>query len=112
LPAGKREVVQRALTGLFARLAETAGGRTALVLRLERKPVLIRTREGDVRRDFLMLALSQQGGLPAEEQSRISQGDAGVAGGCARLLRDMGAFVRFVALPGGLETRVFLPTGA
>jgi signal recognition particle receptor subunit beta len=110
LPSGPRATVQRALTGLLGRLAETAGGRSSLVLRFERKPVLIRTREGDVRRDFLMLAVSQQGGVTPDEQSRISHGDAAVAGGCARLLRDMGAFVRFVALPGGLETRVFLPT--
>jgi signal recognition particle receptor subunit beta len=110
LPSGPRPIVQRALAGLFARLAETAGGRSALVLRFERKPVLLRTREGDVRRDFLMLAIKQQGGVPADEQSRISQGDASVVGGAARMLRELGAFVRFVALPGGLETRVFLPT--
>ena len=110
LPSGPRPIVQRALTALFSRLAETAGGRSALILRFERKPVLLRTREGEVRRDFLMLSLSQQGGVPADEQSRISQGEATVVGGAARLLRDLGAFVRFVALPNGLETRVFLPT--
>src|SRR5262245_23024620 len=74
LPSGSPPLVQRALTALLGRLAETAGGRSSLILRSERKPVLIRTREGDVRRDFLMVAVSQQGGVPADEQTRITQG--------------------------------------
>ena len=68
-------------------------------------------RDGEVKRDFLMLALAHTGNLSAEDQQRIIQGaDPGPLGQATRLVREMGGFVRFAPLPGGaLETRVFLP---
>jgi hypothetical protein len=84
---------------------------SAIVMRTERKPVLLRSRDGEVKRDFLMLALGHGASLSAEEQQRILQGaDPGPLGQAYRLVREMGGFLRFAPLPGGaLETRVFLP---
>jgi hypothetical protein len=82
------------------------------VLRSERKPVLLRGKDGQqVKRDFLMLAVSHGGNLTPEDQQRILQGsDASPLGEACRLVREMGGFVRFAPLPaGGLETRLFLP---
>ena len=80
-------------------------------MRCERKPVLLRGPEGEVRKEFLMIALAHNGTLSAEDQQRIVQGlDDGPLGQASRLFREMGGFVRFAPLPGGtLETRVFLP---
>jgi hypothetical protein len=86
-------------------------GSTA-VLRSEKKPVLLRSKDGQqVKRDFLMLAVSHGGSLSAEEQQRILQGgDSSPLGEACRLVREMGGFVRFAPLAsGGLETRLFLP---
>ena len=82
-----------------------------LAIRCERKAVLLRTREGEARKDFVMLGLAQAGTLGPEEQQRIIHGsDGGPLGEAARLVRGLGGFVRFAPLPGGgLETRVFLP---
>jgi hypothetical protein len=73
--------------------------------------VLLRTREGEMRKEFLMVGLGQAGTLSAEAQQRIVHGsDDGPLGQAARLVRGLGGFVRFAPLPGGgLETRVFLP---
>jgi hypothetical protein len=80
-------------------------------VRCERKAVLLRTREGEVRKEFVMLGLAQAGTLSVEEQQRIVHGaDDGALGQAARLVRGLGGFVRFAPIPtGGLETRVFLP---
>ena len=80
---------------------------------MREKPVLLRSKDGDVKRDFLMLALAHTGSLSADEQQRIVQGaDAGVLGQATRSIRELGGFVRFAPLPGGaLEARVFLPLG-
>ena len=45
-----------------------------LAMRCERKAVLLRTREGEVRKEFLMLGLGQSGTLTVEEQQRIIHG--------------------------------------
>jgi len=82
-----------------------------LAMRCERKVVLLRTREGEMRKEFVMLGLGQAGTISVEEQQRIIHGaDDGALGQAARLVRGLGGFVRFAPLPGGgLETRVFLP---
>jgi hypothetical protein len=93
----------------------TDGGHPAGVLsmRCERKPVLLKTREGEVKRDFLMFALAHAARVSPEAQQEIVQGrGAGALGDMTRLARQLGGFVRFAPLPGGgLETRVFLPAG-
>jgi hypothetical protein len=103
--------LRRALTALLHGLAMSLPPRSVVAIRAERKPVLLRGRDGEVKRDFLMLALSHGASLSAEEQQRMLQGnDPGPLGEAYRLVREMGGFLRFAPLPGGaLETRVFLP---
>jgi signal recognition particle receptor subunit beta len=104
--------LRRAASALLNGIAAFCPPGSAIVLRSERKPVLLRGRNGETRRDFLMLALGHGGSLSSEEQQRLLQGqDPGPLGEACRLVRQMGGFVRFAPLPGGvLETRVFLPT--
>jgi signal recognition particle receptor subunit beta len=104
-------VLKRAASALFNGLAAVTAPGSAIVLRSERKPVLLRSKDGEVKRDFLMLALSHGAALSSDEQQRVLQGAApGPLGDAQRLVREMGGFVRFAPLPGGaLETRVFLP---
>jgi signal recognition particle receptor subunit beta len=107
-PAGLR----RALGGLLQGLAGTVTPSSAVVMRAEKKPVLLRGRDGsEARRDFLMVALTHAAGLDEAEQQRILKGaDPGPLGQAQRLVREMGGFMRFAPLPGGsVETRVFLP---
>jgi hypothetical protein len=104
-------ILKRAASALLNGLAAVTAPGSAIVLRSERKPVLLRSKDGEVKRDFLMLALSHGATLSADEQQRVLQGAApGPLGDAHRLVREMGGFVRFAPLPGGaLETRVFLP---
>jgi hypothetical protein len=81
-------------------------------VRCERRPVLLKNRDGsELRRDFLMLAVQHPGVVDAAQQQRILQGThAGPLGESCRLVREMGGFVRFAPLPGeAMETRLFLP---
>jgi signal recognition particle receptor subunit beta len=111
-PPRPAAAVPDVLAGVLEGVAATSAPRTSVGLRCERKPVLMRGREGEVRQDFLMLAVSHQGSLPADQQQLVMDGVAGGAlGGAARRVRELGGFVRFAPLPGGaLETRLFLPT--
>jgi hypothetical protein len=104
--------LKRAASALFQGLAMATTHGTGIAVRSERKPVLLRTREGEVKRDFLMLAATHATTLTLEAQQRVLQGaDSGPLGDVYRLVREMGGFVRFAPLPGGaLETRLFLPT--
>jgi signal recognition particle receptor subunit beta len=103
--------LKRAACALLNGLAALSAPGSAIVLRSERKPVLLRGKDGQVKRDFLMLALTHGAALSADEQQRVLQGAApGPLGDAHRMVREMGGFVRFAPLPGGaLETRVFLP---
>jgi hypothetical protein len=103
--------LRQALAGAVEGLVTSAQPGTQLSLRCERKPVLLKGRDGEVKRDFLMLALAHTGNLSSDDQQRVMQGtDAGPLGQASRLFREMGGFIRFAPLPGGaLETRVFLP---
>jgi hypothetical protein len=111
LPSCPPLALRQALVGTVEGLVTAAFRGTQLSLRCERKPVLLKGRDGEVKRDFLMLALAHTGSLSAEDQQRVVQGtDPGPLGQATRLFREMGGFVRFAPLPGGaLETRVFLP---
>ena len=103
--------LHRALAETFEGLAGAITPHSQVFVRCERKPVLFRGPEGEVKKDFLMVALAHDGTLSAQDQQRIVQGlDDGPLGQASRLFREMGGFVRFAPLPGGtLETRVFLP---
>jgi mutual gliding-motility protein MglA len=107
-PAGLRRAVGLLVQGIAAVVAPATG----ILVRAERKPVLLRGRDGsEVKRDFLMLALTHAGGLLEADQQRILKGgDPGTLGDAHRQVREMGGFMRFAPLAGGaLETRVFLP---
>jgi signal recognition particle receptor subunit beta len=103
--------LRRALAALLHGVAAACPPGSSIVVRSERKPVLLRSKEGEVKRDFLMLALTHPAGLQPEDQQRILQGgDPGPLGEAHRLVREMGGFIRFAPLPGAsLETRIFLP---
>jgi signal recognition particle receptor subunit beta len=111
LPRCSPAVLHRAATSLLSGIASSSARGSSIVLRSERKPVLLRSKGGEVKRDFLMLALSHGAMLSPDDQQRILQGtDQGPFGEAYRLVREMGGFLRFAPLPGGaLETRVFLP---
>jgi len=111
LPSCPPLALRQALAGAVEGLVTSAHPGTQLSLRCERKPVLLKGRDGEVKRDFLMLALAHTGNLSPDDQQRVMQGtDAGPLGQASRLFREMGGFIRFAPLPGGaLETRVFLP---
>jgi hypothetical protein len=109
-PKGPTDELERALSALFSGVASAAPPRSAFTVHADRKAVVLRGRDGEQRRDFLLVAVRQAGGPTAEEQTRIAAGDPGLYGGSARRLREMGGFVRFVPAEGGLEMRVFLPT--
>jgi signal recognition particle receptor subunit beta len=107
-PAGLKRAGATLLQGLAPRIAPGS----TLAVRAERKPVLLRGRDGqEQRRDFLMLAFTHSAGLTEEDQQRILKGgDKGPLGEAYRLVREMGGFLRFAPLPAAmLETRVFLP---
>ena len=104
--------VRRAVVALLDGVSIVSPSGSTALLRSERKPVLLRGKDGQqVRREFLMLAVTHGGELTPEDQQRILQGgDPGPLGETCRLVREMGGFIRFAPLPcGGLETRVFLP---
>ena len=103
--------LRRAAAALLHGIAVACPPGSSIVVRSERKPVLLRGRDGEVKRDFLMLALGHGASLSVEDQQRMLKGaDPGPLGEAYRLVREMGGFVRFAPLPGGaLETRVFLP---
>jgi mutual gliding-motility protein MglA len=103
--------LQRVLISTLQALSTSCAPGSQLSIRCERKPVLLRSKDGEVRRDFLMLGLAHTGTLSPEDQQKIAQGtDQTPLGLAARQYRELGGFVRFAPLPGGaLEARVFLP---
>ncbi len=112
LPRCSPASLRRALAGLLQGLAVVVAPRSAIVLRAEKKPVLLRGKDGgEMKRDFLMIAATHAGGLAEGDQQRVLRGaDTGPLGETQRLVREMGGFIRFAPLPGGaLETRLFLP---
>jgi signal recognition particle receptor subunit beta len=111
-PACPPLALQRALAATVEGLAGAALPGSLVRVRCERKPVVLRSRDGETRRDFLIVALAHNGTLTAEAREKIVAGqDAGPLGMASRLLREMGGFLRFSSLPSGaLEARVFLPT--
>jgi signal recognition particle receptor subunit beta len=112
LPRCSPDGLRRAVAGLVQGLAAAVAPATAIRIRAERKPVLLRGRDGrEERRDFLMLALTYSGALSeAQQQTLVAGKEPGPLGEAQRLVRAMGGFLRFAPLPGGSqETRVFLP---
>jgi signal recognition particle receptor subunit beta len=112
LPRCPPASLKRAVASLLQGLTSSVSPGSELAVRAERKPVLLRGRDGrELRRDFLMIAFTHAAGLTDEDQRRILKGaDKGRFGEAYRLVREMGGFLRFAPLPEAkLETRVFLP---
>ncbi len=104
--------VARALAGLLEGVAALASPGSGVRVRAERKPVLLRGRDGsEEKRDFFMLAATHPGVLSPEQQQRALQGaDGGPIGAACRTVKELRGFVRFAPLSGGgLETRFFIP---
>ena len=100
-----------AVAALLQGISAASAPGTATVLRCEKKPVLLKSANGEVKKDFVMLAIAHGGAFTNDDQLRILRGaDSGPLGETFRLVREMGGFLRFAPLPGGgLETRLFLP---
>lgn len=100
-----------AVAALLQGISSASSPGTATVLRCEKKPVLLKSSSGEVKKDFLMLAVAHGDAFSNDDQLRILRGaDTGPLGETYRLVREMGGFLRFAPLPGGgLETRLFLP---
>ncbi|HLA78491.1 MAG TPA: hypothetical protein VJU18_13005 [Vicinamibacteria bacterium] len=112
LPQTPRVELERALSGIFKEVVFASPPRSVLGVKCERRPVVVRGRGGESRREFLALSLTGSGSLPTEVQVLVQQGDGTAMGGAAQLMRELGGFIRFAPTPdGGLETRVFLPAG-
>ncbi len=109
-PTCPTDELEHTLSALLSGVAAAAPPRSAFTVQADRKAVVLRSRDGEQRRDFVLLAVRQSGGPTADEQTRISAGDPGLYGGSARRLRELGGFIRFAPAAGGLEMRVFLPT--
>jgi signal recognition particle receptor subunit beta len=110
LPRCPTDLIKKAVQALVLGVSATAPGGSA-TLRCERKPVLLRGRNAEeIKREFLMVALTHAATLSANDQQRVLSGsDTGPLGDAWRVVREMGGFVRFAPLPSGLETRLFLP---
>jgi hypothetical protein len=104
-------VLRRIMRALLDGISGLAHGSTAS-LRSERKPVLLRGRDGsEIRKEFVMVAVSHPAVLSPAEQQQVVQGlRPGALGDACRGVRELGGFVRFAPLAGGaLETRLFFP---
>ncbi len=111
-PSVAPAVLARALAGLLEGVAALAAPGSGVRVRAERKPVLLRGRDGsEEKRDFFMLAATHPGVLSPEQQQRVLQGsDGGPIGAACRTVKELRGFVRFAPLSGGgLETRFFIP---
>jgi hypothetical protein len=106
-PAHVSKLVKAAVEGAAA-LAPA--GRISV--RSEKKPVLLKSRDGsETKRDFLMLMIAQPALIPVDEQQKIPTGaGSGPLGEAGKLVREVGGFTRFApTAAGGTETRFFLP---
>lgn len=106
-PAHVSKLLKAAVEGA-ASLAPSA----RITVRSERKPVLLKSRDGsETRREFLMLMVGQSALIPVEEQQKIPTGaGSGKLGEAGKLVREVGGFTRFApTVSGGTEARFFLP---
>jgi len=110
LPRCPTDLIKKAVSAMVLGVAATSPGGSG-TLRCEKKPVLLRGRNAEeIKREFLMVALTHAATLSANDQQRVLTGsDPGPLGEAWRVVREMGGFVRFAPLPSGLETRLFLP---
>ncbi len=106
-PAHVSKLVKAAVEGAAA-LAPSG----KISVRSEKKPVLLKSRDGtESKRDFLMLMIAQPTLIPVDEQQKIPTGaGSGALGEAGKLVREVGGFTRFAPTSsGGTEARFFLP---
>ncbi|MEO8499879.1 MAG: GTPase domain-containing protein [Vicinamibacteria bacterium] len=106
-PAHVSKLVKAAVEGAAAL---SPAGR--INIRTEKKPVLLKSRDGtESKRDFLMLMIAQPALIPVDEQQKIPTGaGSGALGEAGKLVREVGGFTRFAPTSaGGTEARFFLP---
>lgn len=106
-PAHVSKLVKAAVEGAAA-LAPSG----KISVRSEKKPVLLKSRDGtESKRDFLMLMVAQPALIPVDEQQKIPTGaGSGALGEAGKLVREVGGFTRFAPTSnGGTEARFFLP---
>ena len=106
-PAHVSKLVKAAVEGAAA--LSPAG---KISVRSEKKPVLLKSRDGtESKRDFLMLMIAQPALIPVDEQQKIPTGaGSGAMGEAGKLVREVGGFTRFAPTSGGgTEARFFLP---
>ena len=106
-PAHVSKLVKAAVEGAAA-LSPSA----KISVRSEKKPVLLKSRDGsETKRDFLMVMVAQGALIPVEEQQKIPAGSgSGSLGEAGKLVREVGGFTRFApTASGGTEARFFLP---
>ncbi len=111
-PRVPAQSLTQALTRLLEHVARQAPQGSSIEIRAERKPVLLKGRDGsEIKRDFLMLATAHPGELTAEQQQSALRGsDPGPLGQACSVVKNIGGFVRFAPLGGGRqETRFFVP---
>jgi signal recognition particle receptor subunit beta len=106
-PAHVSKLVKAAVEGAAA-LAPSG----KISVRSEKKPVLLKSRDGsESKRDFLMLMVAQPALIPVDQQQKIPTGaGSGALGEAGKLVREVGGFTRFAPTSnGGTEARFFLP---
>lgn len=106
-PAHVSKLVKAAVEGAAA--LAPAG---KISVRSEKKPVLLKSRDGsESKRDFLMLMIAQPALIPVDQQQKIPTGaGSGALGEAGKLVREVGGFTRFAPTSaGGTEARFFLP---
>jgi len=112
MPKASPDQIKKAVVSMLDGVSAAGVGGGQATLRCERKPVLLRGKNGEeLRREFLMVALAHDGKLSPEAQQKVLSGsDTGALGEAWRATREVGGFVRFSPLAsGGLETRLFIP---
>ena len=110
-PVAPPDELQGALRDLLAGAVATATARSSFTVQADRKSVVLKGRDGEQRRDFVLVSVKQSGGPSTEDQTRIAAGDPILFGGSPRRVRALGGFIRFFPTQGGVEMRVFLPAG-
>ncbi len=105
-PEHVSKLVKAAVEGAAA-LAPSA----RISLRSEKKPVLLKSRDGsESKRDFLMLMIAQPALIPVEEQQKIPSGaGTGALGEAGKLVREVGGFTRFAPTVNGRNRGPLLP---
>ncbi len=103
--------MREAVTALLEGISDGSPPASTAEIHGDRRSVVVRRPQGDVRSDFLVIAAKHGLIFSEQERARILRGaEEGAMGEAIRLVREVGGFLRFEALGGERqETRIFLP---